>query len=125
MISVAIADVEDVAQQLQQRKVRNGFPVRGTMGCVDTDTARATALDELVAEAALPHPGFGHYPHHLAPPPSSISSSALDVVPQDRLQPLGLSATPSSTSAAIPASPAATNRSIVLGSFLISPRAKL
>src|SRR4029434_3991805 len=62
---VLLADREVPAQELQHREVRDHLPVRRTVRRVDRDPARAAALAELVAEAALADARLGHDAHDL------------------------------------------------------------
>ena len=51
--AVLLLDAEQVAEQLEQRQVWDGLAVRGAVGLVHRQPARAAAFDELCAQPAL------------------------------------------------------------------------
>ena len=78
VVAVALADIEDAAQHLEQRQVWHGLSVGGAVRLVDTDAARAAALYELVAEPALASASVRDHSHNLAVPGHGCLERALE-----------------------------------------------
>ena len=64
-VGVLLPDLEERAQQLEQRHQRNRPGMRLSGKVVHGDVLRATALGELVAEPALAHAGLADDPDHM------------------------------------------------------------
>ena len=74
--AVAIPDPEEGAPQLQHGQQRDRLPVRDAAALEDRDPARATALDELGAQAALAGARLGDDADHLTVAARARSSAA-------------------------------------------------
>src|SRR5262249_6449168 len=92
--TVVIPNFVECAPHLQHRKHRDRLPVRDTVALQDGDAARATALDELGAQARLPDAGIGDAPDHLTAAVAralerGVERGHFTVAPYERGQPAG------------------------------------